>query len=91
MNAWLPPRAILWSWLGLLALLFLTVLLAYQPLGVFNTWLALTIALVKTAIVAGIFMELRSSHGLMRAFAGAGFFWFGIMLWLVLTDYVTRS
>jgi cytochrome c oxidase subunit 4 len=91
MNDWHPPGKLLLSWLGLLGLLGLTVLLAYQPLGVFNTGLALTIALAKTAIVAGIFMELRSSHGLMRAFAGAGFFWLGIMLWLVLTDYLTRS
>jgi hypothetical protein len=36
-------------------------------------------------------MELLASRGLVRAFAGAGFFWLGIMFWLTLTDYLTRS
>jgi cytochrome c oxidase subunit IV len=91
MSGWTPPRDLLWSWLGLLGLLGLTVILAYQPLGALNTVLALAIAATKAMIVAIIFMDLRGSHGLTRAFAGAGFFWLGIMLWLVLCDYLTRS
>jgi cytochrome c oxidase subunit 4 len=35
-------------------------------------------------------MELRERQPLMLAFAGAGFFWLGIMLWLAMADYVTR-
>jgi cytochrome c oxidase subunit 4 len=91
MNAWLPPRELVWSWLGLLALLLLTVFLAYQPLGRFNSPVSLAIALTKALMVAAIFMELRTRHGLIRAFASAGFFWLGIMLWLTFTDYLTRS
>jgi cytochrome c oxidase subunit 4 len=90
MNEWYPPRALLWSWFGLLALLGLTVLGAYQPLGGFNTGLALGIALCKALLVAAVFMELRRGHGLTLAFAGAGFFWLAIMLWLALADYITR-
>jgi cytochrome c oxidase subunit IV len=37
-----------------------------------------------------MFMELRERNPLTLTFAGAGFFWLGIMLWLALTDYVTR-
>jgi len=85
-----PPRALLLSWVGLLALLGLTVLAAYQPLGVFNTGIALVIAFAKASIVAAIFMELRRGSGLTWAVAGAGFFWLAIMLWLALADYVTR-
>jgi cytochrome c oxidase subunit 4 len=85
-----PPRQLLWSWLALLALLGLTVFTAYQPLGTFNTVAALAIALAKTLLVALIFMEIAYSPGLVIAVAGAGFFWLAIMLWLAMSDYVTR-
>jgi cytochrome c oxidase subunit IV len=85
-----PPRALLLSWFSLLTLLGLTVLAAYQPLGVFNTGIALAIAVGKALIVAAIFMELRRANSLIWAVAGAGFFWLAIMLWLALADYVTR-
>jgi cytochrome c oxidase subunit 4 len=90
MKQYQPPRELVLSWLGLLALLGLTVTGAYQPLGAFNTGLALTIALCKALIVAVIFMELRRAHAVTIAFAGAGFFWLGIMLWLAFADYLTR-
>ena len=37
MRRWYPPSILLWALLGLLALLALTVALAYQRLGAFNT------------------------------------------------------
>jgi cytochrome c oxidase subunit 4 len=86
-----PPRILLLSWIGLIALLTTTVFVAYLPLGTANTVIALVIATVKGAIVAVVFMELRERHPLTIAFAGAGFFWLAIMLWLALSDYVTRS
>ena len=85
-----PPRSLVLSWLALLALLGTTVFVAYFPLGTANTVIAMTIAAVKGAIVATIFMELRERNPLTLTFAGAGFFWLGIMLWLALTDYMTR-
>jgi cytochrome c oxidase subunit 4 len=90
MTSWQPPRALLLSWLALLCLLGVTVFAAYQPLGAFNTAIALAIALAKALLVAVFFMELRQRGGLTIAFAGAGFFWLGIMLWLAMADYVTR-
>jgi cytochrome c oxidase subunit 4 len=90
MKNWYPPRELLASWLGLLALLGLTVFGAYQPLGALNTGLALAIAVSKSLIVAAMFMELRRASPLTIAFAGAGFFWLGIMLWLALADFLTR-
>jgi cytochrome c oxidase subunit 4 len=85
-----PPRILVLSWIGLLALLALTVSAAYLPLGAANTVIAMAIAGVKGALVATVFMELRERHPLTIPFAGAGFFWLGIMLWLALADYVTR-
>jgi cytochrome c oxidase subunit 4 len=85
-----PPRILVVAWLGLLALLSLTIFVAYLPFGLANTVVAIVIATIKGAVIAAIFMELRQSHGLTLAFAGAGFFWLGIMLWLAMADYVTR-
>lgn len=65
---------ILVSWLALLALLGLTVLVAYQPLGALNTVVALLVAALKALIIATVFMELRERPGLTVAFAMAGFF-----------------
>ena len=86
----LPPRSLVLSWIALLALLGTTVFIAYQPLGVANTMIAMTIAALKGAIVAAFFMELRERNPLTLTFAGAGFFWLGIMLWLAFSDYITR-
>jgi cytochrome c oxidase subunit IV len=86
----LPPRHLLLSWLGLLALLGLTVTLAYQPLGSLNSVAALCIATSKAALVAAVFMELNERRSLTIAFASAGFFWLGIMFWLTFSDYLTR-
>ena len=43
MTGWRPPLALVVAWLALLALLALTVTLAYVPLGAFNAVVALTI------------------------------------------------
>jgi cytochrome c oxidase subunit IV len=88
---WLPPRALVISWLALLGLLTLTVLLAYQPLAGINFAVALTIASVKVVIVAAIFMELRERSAVTIAFAGAGLFWLAILIWLSGIDFMTRT
>lgn len=85
-----PPRALLLAWLALLALLALTTAAAYQPLGAFNTALALTIAGVKVLIVAAVFMELRERNTMHIAFALAGVLWLAILLWLAGADYASR-
>jgi len=35
-------------------------------------------------------MELRERRSLIIAFAGAGFFWLAILMWLARTDFLTR-
>jgi len=91
MTAWRPPLPLVLAWLALLALLALTVTLAYQPLGTFNAVIALSIATIKTAVVTAFFMELRHRGSRTFIFAGAGLFWLGILLWLGLMDFLTRT
>jgi len=90
MTGWKPPRALVVSWLGLIGLLTLTVAAAYQPLGAFNTVVAMTIALAKAVLIAAVFMDLWRGKALTLVFAGAGFFWLALMLWLAFADYMTR-
>jgi cytochrome c oxidase subunit 4 len=78
------------SWLGLLALLALTVVLAYQPLGVLNTPAAMLIAWCKALLITAVFMELRGGTTLARVFACAGVLWLAVMFWLSFADYATR-
>lgn len=91
MTQWRPPLALVVAWLALLALLAVTVTLAYVPLGAFNAVVALTIGTIKAAVVAAIFMELRNRGPRTFVFAGAGLLWLGILLWLGMMDFLTRT
>jgi|EndMetStandDraft_4_1072995.scaffolds.fasta_scaffold193246_1 cytochrome c oxidase subunit 4 len=91
MTDWRPPFSLVASWLGLLALLALTVTLAYVPLGAFNVVVALGIGATKAAMVAAIFMELRHRGARTMVFATAGLFWLAILLWLGSMDFLTRT
>ena len=91
MTDWRPPFSLVASWLGLLALLALTVTLAYVPLCAFNVVVALGIGATKAAMVAAIFMELRHRGARTMVFATAGLFWLAILLWLGSMDFLTRT
>jgi cytochrome c oxidase subunit 4 len=91
MTRWRPPFPLVASWLGLLALLALTVSLAYAPLGAFNPVASLGIGMIKIAIVAAVFMELWHRGPRTLVFAAAGLFWLGILLWLGSMDFLTRT
>jgi cytochrome c oxidase subunit 4 len=91
MTDWRPPFPLVVAWLVLLALLAVTVTLAYVPLHAFNAVAALTIGTIKAAIVAAVFMELRERGPFTFIFAGAGLFWLGLLLWLGMMDFMTRT
>jgi len=90
MNIRRPPYALVLSWLALVALLGLTVTLAYLPLGAFNGPIAFAIATAKSIIDAAIFMELRDRRPLTLAFAAAGVCWLAVLIWLASTDFTRR-
>jgi cytochrome c oxidase subunit 4 len=77
--------------LALLAFLALTIAAAYINLGPFNTVVAMSISVAKATLIILFFMQLRYSKPLVWIFAGAGFFWLGIMITLALSDYLTRG
>ena len=78
-------------WGILLALLALTIGLAYVDLGSFG-WIAhYALAITMTALVLYRFMHLGSSHWLITVFALAGFFWLSFLIILSLMDYLTRA
>lgn len=92
MNAHIPTaRTYLINGVALLGFLALTIAAAYVNLGPLNTIVALGISLAKGALILLFFMHLRYGKPLMWIFAGAGFFWLGIMLVLALSDYITRG
>jgi cytochrome c oxidase subunit IV len=86
-----PPRSLVWSWIGLVLLLGLTLGMAFVPLGRANIAVALAVAAAKAIIVLLVFMELTRGHSLKLIFAGAGLFWLIIMFGLSFTDYATRT
>jgi cytochrome c oxidase subunit 4 len=79
------------TWVALMALLALTVGLAFVPLGPFKPLVAYAIATAKAALVLWFFMEMRREGGLLRLAAAAGFVWISILLTLSLADYLTRA
>ena len=78
-------------WAALQALLALTVLLAFAPLGALKAPIAYAIATAKATLVMWFFMELRREGGLPRLAAAAGLVWVSILLVLSAADLVART
>lgn len=83
------PYAI--GWAVLLLLLGLSVLAAYEPIGIFEPVVHFGIAITQAAIVFLLFMKLRGRPSLKWVFAGAGFFWLLFLFGISSIDYATRS
>jgi cytochrome c oxidase subunit 4 len=74
----------------LAALLVLTVAASRFDLGVANVPIALSIAMLKGALIVLFFMHVRHGSPLVRLFAAGGFFWLLIMLGFILADVQAR-
>jgi cytochrome c oxidase subunit IV len=86
----LSTKTIYLVFTALIALLALTILVAYINFGVFNFALALIIAVLKAVLIVLFFMEVRYRSRLTWIFAASGFVWLVVMLALTLSDYATR-
>ena len=78
----------------LLALLlgtFLTVEAALRDFGHWNIVIALAIATTKATLVILYFMHLRYSPKRTQLVIIAGVFWLAVMLFMTLSDYITRA
>jgi cytochrome c oxidase subunit IV len=85
-----PLSVYYWNFTALMVLLVLTLVAARYDMGVFNTIVALTIAVVKAVLIVLFFMHLRWSTPLVRVFAVAALFWLMILFVLTLDDYFSR-
>ena len=89
-SLWQLARGPLYAWAALCALLAATTAFAYVPLGWGNLATSLVIAVLKAAIIAVVFMELRSATGLVRLAALTGCLWLFFLFFLMSADYLSR-
>lgn len=76
---------------ALLLLTYATYAAALVNLGRWNLAIALGIAAAKAALIILYFMHARYSRWLTWVVIVAGLFWFGILLVLTMSDYLTRG
>ena len=69
----------------------ITVYAAYVDLGPLNIVVALAIATFKATLVVLYFMHLRYSPKRTQLVIVSGIFWLAIMLFMTLSDYITRA
>ena len=84
------PRIYLAIILTLLTLTGLTVYAAYINLGKFNIVAALAIATLKATLVVLFFMHAKYTQRRTQLVIIAGIFWLAILLFMTLSDYVSR-
>jgi cytochrome c oxidase subunit 4 len=69
----------------------LTVWIAFLDLGPLNAIAALGIAVFKATLVVLFFMHVKYSTRLTWAVVLGSIFWFGILIALTMSDYLTRA
>jgi cytochrome c oxidase subunit 4 len=85
------PYAYVLVFLALLALTAATVALSSVDLGPWHSTVGLTIAAAKALLIMLFFMHLLHTKSVLWVMALSGLFWLGILLFLTLTDYATRT
>jgi len=86
-----PLRVYYLIFAALMALTTVTVAVAYLDLGLLNTWVAMTIAVLKATMVVLYFMHVRWSSRLVPVLIVAGLVWMVILIALTMSDYVSRA
>lgn len=79
------------TWLGLMLLLALTLGSSYISMGAWNTVANTAISCAKALLIAMFFMHLRQAGALLRIAALAGLLWLAILFGLSGTDFGTRT
>jgi len=87
----LPKRVYYTIFAILLFCTYLTVQIAFFDLGALNTVAAVGIAIFKATLVILFFMHVKYSPRLTWAVVLGGIFWFGILVALTMSDYLTRA
>jgi cytochrome c oxidase subunit IV len=89
-SAWKLCRRNGLIWAALLCLLFLSLGLAYVPMGVFTPIAGIVIAFAKAGLVVLLFMELASSKALIRLAALAGVVFVAALFTFTFADVLLR-
>ena len=83
------------AYLGVFAALMvgtgLTVWAAYHDFGMWNTPIALFIAIVKASLVILIFMHVKYGSRLVMVMVASAFFWLFHMIIGTVADYMSRG
>jgi cytochrome c oxidase subunit 4 len=77
-------------WIALLIFTALTYLTGKQHLGAWALLIALTIACIKSALVALIFMHLKDSSGMTRLVFATSLVFVALLLFFTVGDVATR-
>lgn len=85
-----PWRPYLAVWALLVALLGLSLGVAYLPLGRRGTVAGIAVAIVKAALVVVVYMGLGRSSALVRLAAGAGCLFAIVLFALTFSDVLSR-
>lgn len=80
------PQTLLAVFGALMVLTILTVAVTYVPLGNFNVWVALTIAVAKAGLVAMYFMHLRWDSPFHGVILIAAFFFVALFIGIAVLD-----
>jgi cytochrome c oxidase subunit 4 len=75
----------------LMVLTAATVAVAFVDLRIFNTVVALGIAVTKATLVVLFFMHVKYGTRLTWVVAASGFVWMAILFALTLSDYLSRG
>ncbi|OSI24829.1 cytochrome C oxidase subunit IV family protein [Bradyrhizobium canariense] len=78
-------------WLALLALLLLSMFLAYIPMGPVTVASGIIVAVIKSSLVVVFFMELIQARALVRLAAVSGLIFLAAMFLLTFADVLTRT
>ena len=76
---------------ALLLLTFVTTAVGMMDLGRLNVVVALVIAVIKAMLVVLLFMHIYWSTKLTRVVVVSGLAWLALLLWLTLTDVLSRG
>ena len=91
MSAHILPKRIYYTIFEILMFCtYLTVQIAFFDLAPLNTIAAIGIACFKATIVVLFFMHVKYSTRLTWAVVLGSIFWFGILIALTMSDYLTR-
>ena len=86
-----PVITYLFTFFGLLALTMTTVLIGYIDLGWGSMFVAVTIATLKTTLIASFFMHALLESRLVKLVIAGSLVWFLIFVTLTLGDYISRG